>query len=374
MRSFWTEEEDLNLKRAVEKCQTKDQIKWKSISKLVGTRTARQCMQRWIDVLRPGIKKGTWSKYEDIILQRVVTLHGFQNWTEIARLIPKRTAKQCRERWHQNLAPHLSKQPFSSEDDQLLLKLFENYGSKWTVIAKHFKNRSANLIKCRWKSLHRQYIKSRFKKIKKIKESPQDNLLYSKYPKTLWNLENSCRSTQETNISKTLFTPNIIDTAKATINFSPAIQKIPTDKQAHNAQFISMVRMAPSHQNIAIINPLCNCETCHFEAFINKDEENIMQEPRLIEKKNCFSAIRYLNGSNLHYVQNEDYQSIPSNEENRLCQNIYQNNFYGHQKQNPLDVTMNSYDNFSYEGLHSHCNDIKCYCCHLPASHKSIKK
>jgi hypothetical protein len=42
---------------------------------------------------------------DDAKLREVVAKHGPHNWGHIALLLPNRTAKQCRERWHINLNP-----------------------------------------------------------------------------------------------------------------------------------------------------------------------------------------------------------------------------------------------------------------------------
>jgi len=379
MRCFWTEEEDENLKKAVEKCTTQDRIQWKAVSKCVGTRTSRQCMQRWIDVLRPGIKKGTWSKSEDIILQRIVILHGFRNWTEIARLIPKRTAKQCRERWHQNLAPHLSKQPFSSEDDELLLKLFENYGSKWTVIAKHFKNRSANLIKCRWKSLRRQLAKSTLKnRIEKTKQVSQNGGQGSKYSKHLINAQNILSSVQQTSSPSPSFTTfghfpieNKIPSSRSFRNLlstTPTndckISTGPMKEQVHFTWSILPRDNLTSEfdQKITPLGSYCNCQNYNVIELISKDQSN----PRRVSGQ--IDSFYQHHGRNLNTngILRENCPFTTINRENSLNQNILVNNYADYGIEAPtMYITMchqnqlNPNDFYSHD--HNNCT-MRCDC------------
>jgi len=44
------------------------------------------------------IHRGPWSDVQDLVLTRLVAAHGPRNWSKIARLIPGRVGKQCRER------------------------------------------------------------------------------------------------------------------------------------------------------------------------------------------------------------------------------------------------------------------------------------
>ena len=45
----------------------------------------------------------TWSTQEDTTLFEVVHKIGAFNWSAISALLPCRTARQCRERWHNHL-------------------------------------------------------------------------------------------------------------------------------------------------------------------------------------------------------------------------------------------------------------------------------
>ena len=60
---------------------------------------------------------------EDLIYARVAELVGqigAKKWSCIAAQLPGRTGKQCRERWHNHLNPHISKVPWSEHEVRLL--------------------------------------------------------------------------------------------------------------------------------------------------------------------------------------------------------------------------------------------------------------
>jgi hypothetical protein len=77
-------------------------------------------------------------------------------WTEIAAEVSsqtgpgkKRNAKQCRERWFQQLRPGLLHQPITDEEGALIMELVERHGNKWADISRDPKleRRSDNWIK-----------------------------------------------------------------------------------------------------------------------------------------------------------------------------------------------------------------------------------
>ncbi|OBA29174.1 hypothetical protein HANVADRAFT_20317, partial [Hanseniaspora valbyensis NRRL Y-1626] len=75
------------------------------------------------------------------------------NWTLISqRMAPfRRTPKQCRERYHQNLKPNLNKEPISEEEGERIDYMVGKYGKKWAFIARSLNNgRSDNTVKNWW--------------------------------------------------------------------------------------------------------------------------------------------------------------------------------------------------------------------------------
>jgi len=100
---------------------------------------------------RPVPPKIKFSLKEDNLLRELVEQHGTKNWILISDLIESRTPRQCRERWINYLSPNLKSDGWTSEEDKLIDELYQKYGSRWHKIAKHFKNRSGNCIRNRYK-------------------------------------------------------------------------------------------------------------------------------------------------------------------------------------------------------------------------------
>lgn len=158
----WTQDEDQLLRDAVGMFGEK---KWKQIAEQVPDRNHTQCLQRWSKVLAPGLKKGQWEKIEDKMLVSLVTAElsvvkvkdgkTKLNWGKISRSIKGRTAKQCRERWVNNLDPEITKAAWTEDEDTLLLMLQERYPKRWAMISKYLPGRTENAVKIRFKSLTR---------------------------------------------------------------------------------------------------------------------------------------------------------------------------------------------------------------------------
>ena len=104
------------------------------------------------------LRKWKWSTQEDNMLIAAVCRYGTKSWVRIAKMVPGRTGKQCRERWIGQLSPQISKEGWSHEEDLTLLQSHQVHGNKWTIIARGLPGRSAISVKNRWNWLMRRGI------------------------------------------------------------------------------------------------------------------------------------------------------------------------------------------------------------------------
>ncbi|KAG6435276.1 hypothetical protein SASPL_100146 [Salvia splendens] len=95
--------------------------------------------------------KGAWSKEEDERLISYIRAHGEGGW----RSLPKaagllRCGKSCRLRWINYLRPDLKRGNFTKEEDDVIIKLHSLLGNKWSLIAGRLAGRTDNEIKNYW--------------------------------------------------------------------------------------------------------------------------------------------------------------------------------------------------------------------------------
>nr|AXY87631.1 myb-related protein 308-like protein [Cymbidium sinense] len=106
--------------------------------------------------------KGAWTKEEDERLVAYIKVHGEGCW----RSLPKaagllRCGKSCRLRWINYLRPDLKRGNFTEEEDELIIKLHSLLGNKWSLIAGRLQGRTDNEIKNYWNTHIRRKLLSR---------------------------------------------------------------------------------------------------------------------------------------------------------------------------------------------------------------------
>ena len=98
------------------------------------------------------IVRGAWTQQEDELLIAAVKQLGPRKWIDIAKFVPTRSSKQCRERWFHRLSPEIRHDPFEPWEDQVILDSQRELGNRWALIAQKIPGRSASAVKNRWYS------------------------------------------------------------------------------------------------------------------------------------------------------------------------------------------------------------------------------
>ena len=57
----------------------------------------------------------------------MVSENGAKNWSYIAKQLPGRIGKQCRERWHNHLNPDISKDRWTDKEDEVIVQAHKQY-------------------------------------------------------------------------------------------------------------------------------------------------------------------------------------------------------------------------------------------------------
>lgn len=73
--------------------------------------------------------------FQDEILKAAVMKYGKNQWSRIASLLHRKSAKQCKARWYEWLDPSIKKTEWSREEDEKLLHLAKLMPTQWRTIA-----------------------------------------------------------------------------------------------------------------------------------------------------------------------------------------------------------------------------------------------
>jgi len=105
------------------------------------------------------VSRRLWSATEDAHLRQLCSALGRRSWAAIASHMAGRTAKQCRERWHNHLDASLSNEPISLQEERMIVELQQELGNKWALISKYLASagyrRTDNCIKNHWNTVLR---------------------------------------------------------------------------------------------------------------------------------------------------------------------------------------------------------------------------
>ncbi|EPS64015.1 hypothetical protein M569_10766 [Genlisea aurea] len=106
------------------------------------------------------LRRGPWTIEEDFALINYIANHGEGRWNSLSRCAGlKRTGKSCRLRWLNYLRPDVRRGNITLEEQLLILELHSRWGNRWSKIAQHLPGRTDNEIKNYWRTRVQKHAK-----------------------------------------------------------------------------------------------------------------------------------------------------------------------------------------------------------------------
>lgn len=93
--------------------------------------------------------KSRWTPEEDNLLKSLSKSLKC-DWAKIAKHFPTMTISCIQRRWNNKLDPKIKKARWSKDEDEVIVKLYNEIGGNWKIISQHLDGRPPNAIKNRF--------------------------------------------------------------------------------------------------------------------------------------------------------------------------------------------------------------------------------
>ncbi|KAM0043760.1 putative transcription factor MYB-HB-like family [Helianthus debilis subsp. tardiflorus] len=238
------------------------------------------------------LRRGPWTVEEDFTLINYIAHHGEGRWNSLARCAGlKRTGKSCRLRWLNYLRPDVRRGNITLEEQLMILELHSRWGNRWSKIAQHLPGRTDNEIKNYW----RTRVQKHAKQLKCDVNSKQfkDTMRYLWMPRLVERIQAAATTTTTTGCSSSSTTPTTSTGATTNsypLNQSNNIDNIVTSQlvmpQGHNncgsmSSNFGNTQITPSYtpenSSNTAVSPGSDMTDCYFPANHSLNQNFIQQ-------------------------------------------------------------------------------------------------
>ncbi|XP_052205521.1 transcription factor MYB1-like [Diospyros lotus] len=103
------------------------------------------------EIVPLGVRKGAWTEEEDKLLKQFIEKHGEGKWHQVPQKAGlNRCRKSCRLRWLNYLRPNIKRGSFTEDEVDLFVRLHKLLGNRWSLIAGRLPGRTPNDVKNYW--------------------------------------------------------------------------------------------------------------------------------------------------------------------------------------------------------------------------------
>ncbi|XP_061366220.1 transcription factor MYB61-like [Gastrolobium bilobum] len=186
------------------------------------------------------LRKGLWSPEEDEKLLNYITKHGHGCWSSVPKLAGlQRCGKSCRLRWINYLRPDLKRGAFSQQEENSIIELHAVLGNRWSQIAAQLPGRTDNEIKNLWNSCLKKKLRQRG--IDPNTHQPLSEVENDKDKPTIAEKSNQKASVESNEVS-------VVEPAKPIPTCMP-MERYPLEVSSTSKNLTNMDRFGTCHDN-----------------------------------------------------------------------------------------------------------------------------